>query len=150
MHLSNESTDDFVGVYYNIPDYAYGSTTGDPQWADYKQWIYAGVYSNDLGSDATVSLDDQLNTPTKFSLGKNYPNPFNPLTNINYQIDKDAQITLDLYDIRGTHIKNLINEKKSAGSHQFLLDAKQLSSGVYFYTMVANGITKTEKLVLMK
>ena len=69
MHLSNESTDDFVGVYYNIPDYAYGSTTGDAQWADYKQWIYRGVYSNYFGSDATVSLDDQLNTPTKFSLG---------------------------------------------------------------------------------
>ncbi len=150
VHLSNESTDDFVGVYYNIPDYAYGSTTGDLQWADYKQWVYAGVYSNDLGSDATVSLDDQVGFPIKFSLGKNYPNPFNPLTNIDYEINKDSQITLDLYDIRGTHIKNLINEKKSAGSHQFLLDAKQLSSGVYFYTMVANGITRTEKLVLMK
>ena len=97
-----------------------------------------------------MSLDDQANTPTKFSLGKNYPNPFNPLTNIDYEISKDADITLDLYDIRGTHIKNLINEKKSAGSHKFLLDANQLSSGVYFYTMVANGITRTEKLVLMK
>ena len=107
-------------------------------------------FTNDLGSDATVSLDDQVGFPIKFSLGKNYPNPFNPLTNIDYEINKDSQITLDLYDIRGTHIKNLINEKKSAGSHQFLLDAKQLSSGVYFYTMVANGITRTEKLVLMK
>tara|TARA_Y100001970_G_scaffold292164_1_gene432254 strand:- start:1654 stop:3798 length:2145 start_codon:yes stop_codon:yes gene_type:complete len=150
VHLSNQSTDDFVGVYYNIPDYAYGSTTGDLQWADYKQWIYAGVYMNDLGSDQTVSVDNNVSAPTKFSLSKNYPNPFNPVTNIDYEISKSAHIALDLYDITGKHVKTLINEQKPAGSHQFVLDAERLSSGVYFYTMVANGITKTEKFVLMK
>ena len=57
---------------------------------------------------------------------------------------------MDLFDIRGTKVKTLINESHSAGSHEFTFDGSRLASGVYFYSMTANGINKTRKLVLMK
>ena len=57
---------------------------------------------------------------------------------------------LELFDIRGSKIKTLVNEHRVSGSHQYTFDGSQMSSGVYFYSMTANGISKTRKLVLMK
>ena len=59
-------------------------------------------------------------------------------------------MVLELFDVRGSKIKTLVNEYHDAGSHQFTFDGSQISSGVYFYSMTTNGISKTRKLVLMK
>ena len=61
-----------------------------------------------------------------------------------------GKVELDLFDIRGAKVRTLMNDDQPAGSHEFVLDGSQLSSGVYFYSMTVNGITKTRKLVLMK
>ena len=113
--------------------------------------VYVGIYSNDAqGDDVVVGNDLNELGPTKFTLQQNYPNPFNPLTQIKYDIDRAGDIVLDLFDIRGAKVKTLINEYHVAGSHLFTLDGSDLASGVYFYSMTANGINKTRKLVLMK
>ena len=65
-------------------------------------------------------------------------------------MDKAGQVALDLFDIRGVKVKTLVNESHPAGSHEFTFDGSKLASGVYFYSMTANGINKTRKLVLMK
>ena len=57
---------------------------------------------------------------------------------------------LNLYDIRGSKVKTLLNEHRKAGSHEFIFDGANIASGVYFYSMTSNGVTKTKKLVLMK
>ena len=88
--------------------------------------------------------------PSAFTLKQNYPNPFNPITQIQYDMNGAGQVKMDLFDIRGAKVRTLINEQKPAGSYEFAFDGSQLSSGVYFYSMTANGITKTRKLVLMK
>ena len=88
--------------------------------------------------------------PNSFVLNQNYPNPFNPITNISFGIEMASNVKLSLYDVRGRFIETLINERIIAGSHDFLLDASHLSSGVYFYTMTVEGVRKTRKLILMK
>ena len=97
-----------------------------------------------VGNDA-----EQLG-PTKFTLHQNYPNPFNPVTQINYELDRSGKVVLELFDVRGSKIKTLVNEHHDAGSHQLTFDGSKMSSGVYFYSMTTNGISKTRKLVLMK
>ena len=59
-------------------------------------------------------------------------------------------MVLELFDVRGSKVRTLVSEHHEAGSHQFTFDGSQMSSGVYFYSMTTNGISKTRKLVLMK
>ena len=101
-------------------------------------------------SGGTVGNDADNLSPTQFTLQQNYPNPFNPITQIKYDLDTPGKVVMDLFDIRGAKVKTLVNESHSAGSHEFTFDGSRLASGVYFYSMTANGINKTRKLVLMK
>ncbi len=57
---------------------------------------------------------------------------------------------MDLYDIRGNWVRSLVSGAKPVGSYEYVLDASDLSSGIYFYTMAVNGSAQTRKLVLMK
>lgn len=91
-----------------------------------------------------------------FTLKQNYPNPFNPLTNINYEISKDAFITLQVYDPSGKEIFNIC-EFKEAGSYDVTFDGSDLASGMYFYTFevrqagsAAIEFKDTKKMALIK
>ena len=65
-------------------------------------------------------------------------------------MDRAGDVVLDLFDICGVKVRSLLSEHRDAGSHQYTFDGSELASGVYFYSMTANGINKTRKLVLMK
>ena len=152
IHLASTGTDDHVGIFFQMADFyteTYPPATG---YEDYMNRVYVGVYTNDAGGSGggDVGTGNEDLAPTKFVLKQNYPNPFNPVTQIQYDIDKSADVTLDLFDIRGVKVKTLFSEHHQAGSHQYTLDGAALASGVYFYTMTANGVSKTQKLVLMK
>jgi photosystem II stability/assembly factor-like uncharacterized protein len=90
------------------------------------------------------------NAITAFKLGQNYPNPFNPRTVINYSIPKQSFVTLKIYDVLGKEIKTIVNEIKSPGNYNAELDAAELGSGVYYYTINAGFYTETKKMVLIK
>ena len=152
IHLASTGTDDHVGIFFQMADFyteTYPPATG---YEDYMNRVYVGVYSNDAGGSGggDVGTGNEDLAPTKFVLKQNYPNPFNPVTQIQYEIDKSTDVSLDLFDIRGVKVKTLLSEHHQAGSHQYTLDGTALASGVYFYTMTANGVSKTQKLVLMK
>ena len=118
----------------------------------YLNYVYIGRYENDLEGDALGVGDnnDKDIVPAQFVLNQNYPNPFNPVTKISYGIDKTSNVDLKLFDVRGGLVQQLINKQVKAGSHDYMLDASHLPSGVYFYTMTVNDISQTKKLVLMK
>ena len=86
----------------------------------------------------------------------NYPNPFNPTTTISYQLPEKSFVTLKVYDILGKEVTTLVNETKSAGYHSVIFDAghsergRGMTSGVYIYTISANGIVQTKKMLLTK
>jgi hypothetical protein len=83
-------------------------------------------------------------------LQQNYPNPFNPLTNIQYSLSQNANVKLNIYDITGKLIKTLVNENEFAGRYWVQFDSGHLSSGVYFYTMIANNFKESKKMVILK
>lgn len=151
VHLANQGMDESVGVFYQMMDPNVNELGTYDGYEDFKNWVYVGVYENDWEYEDTTSVGiDKDLTPKDFTLSQNYPNPFNPITQIQYEMKSAGQVNMELFDIRGAKVRTLINENKPEGSYEFAFDGSQLSSGVYFYSMTANGITKTRKLVLMK
>jgi hypothetical protein len=104
-----------------------------------------------LGKGLVLGLGSQgISAPTTYSLSQNYPNPFNPTTKISYTIPKDGFVTLKVYDVMGREVKTLVNEFKSANAYSFDFNAVNLSSGLYFYKLTANGFTDIKKMMLIK
>jgi hypothetical protein len=101
-----------------------------------------------------IATMNELNTgmelPTDISLKQNYPNPFNPTTVIEYQLPQSAQVRLQVYDMAGRQVAELVNEQVSAGSHTINFDASNLSSGVYMYRLQAGTTMLTRKLTVVK
>ncbi len=85
-----------------------------------------------------------------FSLGQNFPNPFNPTTVISYQLPTNTLVTLKVYDILGRLVKTLVEEQQALGNHSVTFNAINLSSGVYFYRFTAGSYVNTKKLMLLK
>lgn len=86
----------------------------------------------------------------EFKIYQNYPNPFNPITNIKYQIQKAGLVTLKIYDITGREIKILVNEVKYPGSYTVTFNAREFSSGVYFYRIQSGDFVQVKKMILLK
>ncbi|MGE5795942.1 MAG: endo-1,4-beta-xylanase [Ignavibacteria bacterium] len=94
--------------------------------------------------------DDNKVLPGKFQLFANYPNPFNPITNIRYDIAATSQVTIKIFDVLGRHIQTLVNEMQSPGQYTVTFNASDLSSGIYFYRIEAGNFVAVKKLMLMK
>jgi hypothetical protein len=88
--------------------------------------------------------------PEKFELSQNYPNPFNPETKIKFSLPENAEVRLKIFDITGREAASLVNERLSAGTYEADWRAEGFNSGVYFYTLTANGNTITRKMLLVK
>lgn len=93
--------------------------------------------------------------PTEFELSQNYPNPFNPGTQIEYTLQKRAQVNLEIYNLLGQKVKTLVDDYQSVGAHQILWDGKNeqdksVASGIYFYKLEVNGVSQTKRMVLLK
>ncbi len=88
--------------------------------------------------------------PVSFSLAQNHPNPFNPTTTIEFSLSDAAQASLTVFNMAGEKVATLVNGMTERGAHSVTFDASNLSSGVYFYTLNANGVQETKKMVLMK
>lgn len=92
--------------------------------------------------------------PVEFSLQQNYPNPFNPATTIGFTLPMRADVTVTVTNVVGQEVMSINGGSFAAGLHNIQLDGSKLSSGVYFYTLTANGKTRsfqqTRKMMLMK
>ena len=86
----------------------------------------------------------------KYELNDNYPNPFNPSTNISYELAAGGFTTLKIYDMLGKEVASLVNEKQDAGSYIVQWNASSFSSGVYFYKLQTNGFIQTKRMILTK
>lgn len=92
---------------------------------------------------AEINLND-------YHLMQNYPNPFNPSTTIEYMIPENSFVSIKVYDLLGNEVAHLVNDYKKAGNYSVVFDAKELSSGLYFYSMKSSGKTITRKMLLAK
>ena len=83
-------------------------------------------------------------------LYQNYPNPFNPVTHIRFDLAKTSNIKLSVYNISGQKVAELANGTRQAGVHTFDFDGSRLNSGVYYYTLEADGKSQSMKMLLIK
>ena len=104
-----------------------------------------------VGNPVTVSISNvNAEVPNDFKLYENYPNPFNPKTNIKFDLPKSAFVTLKIYDIEGREIETLVNQNMEAGIYEFIWDASKFASGIYFYRLFAGDFSSIKKMVLLK
>ncbi|MBX7046792.1 MAG: T9SS type A sorting domain-containing protein [Ignavibacteria bacterium] len=89
-------------------------------------------------------------TASKYSLSQNYPNPFNPATKIDFEIVKAGNVKLKIYNELGEEKAELVNENLKEGKYEIQWDAKNETSGVYYYTLEENGIRETKSMMLIK
>ncbi len=104
------------------------------------------------GGGPIVSVEQiSSQTPNRFDLYQNFPNPFNPSTKINFDLPKDGKVTLIIYDLLGRVVKRLLNgEFKQAGRYSIDFNASNYASGVYFYRIEAGDYVQSKKMVLVK
>ncbi len=88
--------------------------------------------------------------PEVYSLDQNFPNPFNPVTTIQYSIPRSGRVTLGVYDLLGREVSRLVDEVQAAGVYKISFDAAGLASGVYLYRLHADGYSDVKSLILLK
>jgi hypothetical protein len=88
--------------------------------------------------------------PESYSLEQNHPNPFNPTTEIRFQLPAESHVSLVVFNSRGQKVATLIDAEAPAGEHSVRVDASSLASGVYFYRITAGSFTEMKKMVLIK
>ena len=88
--------------------------------------------------------------PESFSLSAAYPNPFNPVTTLSFELPIEAIVSLSIYNLQGREVSTLINGNIEAGYHSVVWNADNNSSGIYFVKMVAGEYINTQKLMLVK
>ncbi|MCB0722961.1 MAG: T9SS type A sorting domain-containing protein [Ignavibacteriae bacterium] len=91
-----------------------------------------------------------LDIPTTFALKQNFPNPFNPSTNIQFDLPKDVYVSIKVYDILGREVATIVNELRKAGSYIISFNGSKLSSGIYYYKIKAGNFVETKKMLLIK
>ncbi|MFA5012700.1 MAG: 5'-nucleotidase C-terminal domain-containing protein [Ignavibacteria bacterium] len=99
---------------------------------------------------STAFISNETSRITGYKLYNNYPNPFNPETNIKFSVPKDGNVVIKIFDIRGKEIAEVVNKFFRTGEYTVKYNAKILSSGVYFYRMSAEDYNDTKKMVLVR
>jgi len=99
----------------------------------------------------TVGVEDEIaELPSQYRLMPNYPNPFNPTTNIQFALPVTSNVKLTVVNALGQVVSELVNGQLGAGVHEVSWNATNMSSGIYFYRVEANNFVQTRKMLLLK
>ena len=103
---------------------------------------------------ASITPDENV-LPTEYSLGNNYPNPFNPITRFTYSLPEDVRVRITVYDIQGRAVKTLVDSEQSAGYKSIQWNATNdagapVSAGLYFYRIQSSNFSQTKKMIFLK
>jgi hypothetical protein len=109
--------------------------------------FFLGIYdcSAALATGGKVSI-----APLNLALHPTYPNPFNAMTRIGYELPNNSQVSLDVFDVLGRRVDEVVSGMQSAGTHEVMFDGSGLGSGVYFVRLKAGGETRSGKMVMVK
>ena len=137
-------------------------TDTDVEWdTEYFYRVSANVgYYTDYSNTASLTLEsldieNSSNLPESFIVHQNFPNPFNPFTTLSYQLPKEGNVEIIIYDMAGRLVKNLILEHQTAGHKTFKWDAtnnngKPVSTGLYIYTISTRDLKQSRKMLFLK
>jgi hypothetical protein len=128
-------------------------------WADTSIYTVAFV-QNDVNKEVINSgrgyyspvniSGNNTGIPFEYKLHQNFPNPFNPATRISYDVPVSGDISLKVYDVLGNEVASLVNGFIPAGKYNYDFNASDLSSGFYFYELIAGDYSETKKMLLVK
>ena len=107
------------------------------------------------GSVVVKTTSGVYGLPTKFALVQNYPNPFNAITTIEYQLPVEAEVRLEIYNLRGQKMKQLINQRQKPGYYTVKWDGKdetgrEVATGIYLYRMQAGKFSQSRRMIMLK
>ena len=111
---------------------------------------YAVIEGNEFGQPVSIPLDSRPELIKSIILYPNYPNPFNPVTNIEFYLDKAQEVELSIYSIDGRLVDQLVSAKLPAGKHWYVWNASGKASGVYIYQLKVGERIFRKKCILMK
>ncbi|MDC3158923.1 T9SS type A sorting domain-containing protein [bacterium] len=143
VQLRIETENLSAGTYYGMVNVSPGNTTLLNSYGFIKL-----VLSENLSSSVEM-------LPFHYSVGQNFPNPFNPITEIKYELPNDEFVELIIYDLMGRNVKKLISEYHSAGTYSIKWNGTNnvgelVSAGMYFYTFKTNNFSQTRKMMFIK
>jgi len=106
-------------------------------------------------TNGVVAIDNEVLAPANFKLHAAYPNPFNPVTNIAYELATSADVSITVYNMLGQEVANLVNGFQNAGNYTVQWNGldnlgHSVPSGLYFYEMATEGFSSTHKMMLIK
>ena len=135
--------------------YQCSSAHSQPLNANQKAYAAWWLWATIAGWQGISNISDNYSVPFEIKLMNNYPNPFNPTTIIEYTIsstdlDFSPNVTLKVYNILGSEIETLLNQKQESGDHKVVFEARNLPSGIYYYSLTIGDFTKTKRMILMK
>jgi len=150
-----------VGYYDTYPQ---GETSNfNGAWGTYPFFSSGKILISDIQTGlyvvyfagAATSVDNDPKPLTSYSLGENYPNPFNPSTTISYQVSRQSDVRIEIYNTLGQKVRTLVNDRKEPGAYEAIWNGRndggaQAGSGVYLYRMVAADFVQVRKMILMK
>lgn len=139
VHMGEQKVSDKFGIYYKWSNFYPPSSSS-----------IVGCTIDGIGYGTLVSVKDDSQLLTGFSLSQNYPNPFNPATTIVYNIPYSNHVTLEVYNILGQRIKKLVDELQYEGNYKITFDASELPSGVYIYRLKSGSYTASKKMLILK
>ncbi len=110
---------------------------------DIPEWITQNNFVIEL-------LSEDLNLPETYSLSHPYPNPFNPIANINFSIPYESHVKIIIYDIQGRLVEEILNDVMNPGIHNIKWSANNYASGIYFIKMFSGNFSSIQKVTLLK
>ena len=150
---------------YGISELSFTDTDTQPNThyiyqvrARYSVWVdivFSSPIEVELTTPEVINENDNTETLLKTELKGNYPNPFNPSTNISFTLSAEVDLRIDIYNIKGQKILALVDDIYPAGSHSVVWNGTDdrgysVSSGIYFYKMTAGGVQEIRRMVMMK
>lgn len=125
----------------------FNAVTKLKELADFSRRFYYGYVSE----EENLLLQPEVYFPNSYKLHQNFPNPFNPVTTIKYEMKKLWKVKIEVYDARGEIVTTLVNEEKPQGVYEVQFNGSNLPSGIYFIKMMSGGgFEDSKKIVLLK
>lgn len=121
-----------------------------PYSLDTAETVKMMVISQAGNRGGAMAVDQSQTNVSRFSLLQNYPNPFNPRTEIGFRVADCGLVTLKVYDVLGCEVATLVSEVKKVGTYTVTLDASEMTSGIYFYSLRSGSFVDVKKLIVLK
>jgi hypothetical protein len=146
VNITNPSSPVEAG-FYDTPGFAWGvAVSGNCAYvADGARGL--GIYD----CSAAMEISNQpVMQPMTWKLNANYPNPFNPMTQISFEAPRAERVTVNVYNMTGQFVQTLVDDRLTPGMHVLRFNGANLPSGTYFYRLASPDFSATRKMVLVK